>query len=86
MKGLSYSFFDEKNNKIKLDAKILDEIKLKPGIDNKYVRESSIEFDDEIFIGYRAWKVTEASGVIGNVYDVQDVNTKQLVELRNASK
>jgi hypothetical protein len=72
-KGLAYTFLDEKNQKINLDASILEKIGFKAGNQSQFNGKDSIQFDEDILVGYRIWRVTETQGLAGKGLDVIDI-------------
>lgn len=85
VKGIIYTFRDENNNKVEITSEILEEVKLNPSYESKYVGNTSLVFNEQIYIGYRAWLITESSGLIGETYEISDLSPSQLLEKRNES-
>jgi len=61
-KGIEYSFYGEKDAKMKLTAEILGLLKAEPDLASKYNGTSSLQLNENMLLGYRAWQLTEIKG------------------------
>lgn len=84
-KGVRYAFKNSSNQNINLDATLLNAIGLKGGTASNFVGASTLQWDKPLLIGYRLWKVREASAVAGSQLTIREMDSRDVAKARDAS-
>ncbi|HEY6139965.1 MAG TPA: hypothetical protein VI670_19590 [Thermoanaerobaculia bacterium] len=76
--GVRYEFADDSGRALKLDAELGAKLKLSPTASQKYVGKEALNIEAPILIGYRAWRVTKAQGLVGEPIRLQDLSASEI--------
>lgn len=79
--GLSYSFYDENERAITIDAGLMDLVGAKAEIKSKYVGQTTLEVDGKTLFGVKVYQVVKRSGAAETVLVTRPVSADDLKDL-----
>ncbi len=85
-KKVKYSFLNDQNQEIILDAKFMENINLTNDLQRKYSGSTSIDIDFPILIGYRAWNISSSPGLAIPVFNFIEVSISDMTKKKEGSK
>jgi len=92
VKGINYYFYDNKGNKMSLDATLTKAIKLSPQYQKSFENTDHLKIDGLMVIAYRAWRGTQLPGGAGTKggaetqVAVETVTPEQIARLRRQAR
>ena len=82
VKSLDYTFLDDKNNKIAIDAALLDKMNVDASYQNEYQGKTTLKVDKQTFFGFRAASFQAGSGLVDTSVKEKELSTKEVRDLQ----
>lgn len=80
--GISYSFVDESNAAITLDADLMKQINANAALERQYAGQTELKVDFPVFIGYRLLQPQILPGMAVTNIDLREVSLKEVKETK----
>jgi hypothetical protein len=84
--GVEYSFIGENDSAVSLDAKLLDQMNLGGQLRSQFEGKGSLVVSRPVFMGYRAWKGSPASGFAVSTIEITELEPSEIEERRRVSR
>jgi hypothetical protein len=84
--GVEYEFIGSDGRTLSLTATILKQINVKPEHRSDYEGKSSLNFQKEILLGYRAWRPKKLSGFWYGTFDFKELSPEEVEDLRSTAR
>ena len=82
--AIEYTFTDEYNNRIDVQAKLVGEEGAQVTRDVSFSEDKAIVLNKKMFFGYRAWFALELSGLLGDRVDLERLTVTEVEAMRGS--